>query len=261
MESDTEDIAAIDELGTGAKGKRGELIVMGELLRRSGLQVYLPVVDSGVDCVVDIGGGNYREVQIKYRENSPIFAARNFRPRDSFFFVCWLSDRGGDDFWVIPSRVFHELGKPTVARGKERIQLNIGKEGSENYSKLAPFHHTFEKLLQGATTDVQRAVRKASRKVEGEHFVQREYEREILTILTEAELPMSSKQLIDKIKERMGSSFSKADLGTTSRGRTRWESTARFAIYQGLKKRKLIEAKSKNQWVITTQGRAFLKAG
>jgi hypothetical protein len=71
-----------EELGTGEKEKRGELTVIGELLRH-GLHVFLPVVDMGVDCVVDIGGGNYREVQIKYRENKATFTARFTRPRDN----------------------------------------------------------------------------------------------------------------------------------------------------------------------------------
>jgi hypothetical protein len=105
-----------EELGTGAKGKRGELTVIGELLRY-GLHVFLPIVDRGVDCVVDIGGGNYREVQIKYRENKATFTARFTRPRDNFLIVCWLNDHGRDDFWTIPSKVFHKLGRhgvPTV---------------------------------------------------------------------------------------------------------------------------------------------------
>jgi hypothetical protein len=102
-----------EELGTGAKGKRGELTVIGELLRY-GLHVFLPIVDRGVDSVVDIGGGNYREVQIKYRENKATFTARFTRPRDNFLIVCWLNDHGRDDFWTIPSKVFHKLGLQIV---------------------------------------------------------------------------------------------------------------------------------------------------
>ena len=78
-----EDENEIEELESGVKGKKGELIVIGELLTR-GLQVYLPVVDSGIDCVVDVGGGNYKEVQIKYREDSHNFRVRAFKPRDTF---------------------------------------------------------------------------------------------------------------------------------------------------------------------------------
>lgn len=248
-----------EDLGSGAKGKRGEYIVIGELLTK-GLKVYLPVVDSGIDCIVDIGRGNYREIQIKYRENDSTFRARSFKPRDSFYIVCWLSDRGRQDFWTIPSKVFHELGKSSTISGREYIQLNIGGEGSTNYYKLAEYHHNFGNLLQGATSDVQRAVKTASKRIEGQHFTQQDYEKEILRILAEEKHPLSSKEIVTKIKERMGNSFSKADLARGSHGRIRWETTVRFAIYQGLKKDGSIEAKTKNQWVITPLGRRRLES-
>lgn len=246
-----------EELSTGAKGKRGELIVIGELLRQ-GLQVYLPVVDSGIDCVVDIGKGNFREVQIKYRENIPAFAARSFRPRDNFFIVCWLNDHGRDDFWTVPSKVFFELGKQVKVKGRDYVQLLIGKQSSSNYSKLAKYHHNFGDLLSGATSEVQEAVMRAKKRIEGQHFKQHDYERGILAILV-SDSPLSTKQIVNKIKERMGPRFREADLENVSRGRTRWESTARFAIYQGLKKKGFIEAKTKNQWTITNKGRDALK--
>lgn len=248
-----------EELGTSTKGKRGELIVIGELLRR-GFQVYLPVVDSGIDCVVDIGGGSYKEVQIKYRENTPVFSARAFKSRDSFFIVCWLSDRDRNDFWAIPSKVFQELGKPLNVKGRNYVQLQIGKESSANYAKLLPYHYNFVQFLSGATAEVHKEVQKAWKRVEGQHFRQPDYEREILAILSESAVPLSSKLIVEKVKERMGSQFSQADLEGMSRGRIRWESTARFAIYQGLKKKGLIGAKSKNQWVITSKGRDELSS-
>ncbi len=62
----------------------------------------------------------------------------------------------------------------------------------------------------------------------------------------------------------MNSRFSDADLeptkGTKGKSnRSRWEVTARFAIYQGLKKRGLIETRrKKNEWYITPKGREAL---
>ena len=167
MEQDLEP----EELGTGAKGKRGELTVIGELLRY-GLHVFLPVVDMGVDCVVDIGGGNYREVQIKYRENKATFTARFTRPRDNFLIVCWLNDHGRDDFWTIPSKVFHKLGRHGVCNSRDYIQLIIGRQGSDNYTKLAEYHHDFAALLSGATSEVHKSVQKASRLKYSRSFIQ-----------------------------------------------------------------------------------------
>ncbi len=76
------------EIGSGVKGKQAELIVFGKLLER-GYKVYTPMVDIGIDCLVDVGGGNYKEIQIKSREDSPVFTARKFKPRDNFYFVCF----------------------------------------------------------------------------------------------------------------------------------------------------------------------------
>src|SRR5437660_1071792 len=47
--------------------------------------------------------------------------------------------------------------------------------------------------------------------------------------------------------------------GTKGKRNTpRWKATARFAIYVGLKKKGLISAVSKNQWVITAKGRELI---
>jgi hypothetical protein len=62
---------------------------------------------------------------------------------------------------------------------------------------------------------------------------------------------MSTRQIISEIEKRMGHRFSAADKARMNRYRLRWENTARFAIYQGLKPRGLIEAKRKNQWTLT----------
>lgn len=244
---------AEDEADTGAKGKQGELLVIGELLQR-GYQVYLPMVDQGIDCLVDIGGGNYKEIQIKYREDESIFNARKFVPRDSFYIACYLNSRHGREIWIIPSKVFQAKGKVVQVRGRDYIQLRIGKEGSPSYNELAEYKN-FGVLLQGASKEVRKFVSQVSKRVEGPHFKQPEFEKEVLSILSSASRPMSTKEIVSKIEERLGSRFSKADLAMLTRGRVRWEGTARFAIYQGLKKKGLITAPSKNQWVITQKGR------
>lgn len=105
---------------------------------------------------------------------------------------------------------------------------------------------------------MHKEVQKASRRVEGQHFKQPDFEKEILLILSKSTGPLSSLELIGMLKQRMASKFSRADLEIGNRGRTRWENTARFAIYQGLKKRGLIEATTKNQWTITSKGRIEL---
>ena len=122
-----------EELGSVTKGKQGELIVLGKLLER-GFKVYQPMVDTGIDCLVDVGGGAYKEIQVKSREGEPIFQARQFEPRDNFYFICFLRGKHDDDYWILPSKVFKGIGRQSKVGNREYIQLRIGKEGSENYS-------------------------------------------------------------------------------------------------------------------------------
>ncbi len=250
---------AKEELDTGAKGKAGELLVIGELLQR-GYKVYVPEVDTGIDCLVDVGGGDYKEIQVKYREDEPIFNARKFSPRHNFYIACYLSSRWGRNIWIIPSKVFLARSKPIQVRGKGYLQLRIGREGSQSFNDLAEYQN-FGALLKGATQETKKAVSKASKRVEGPHLKQPDFEKEVLAILYGATMPMPAKEIVATIKSRMESRFSRADLEMLTKGRIRWEGTARFAIYQGLKRKGLIEAKTKNQWVITPKGRDALKQG
>ncbi len=103
----------------------------------------------------------------------------------------------------------------------------------------------------------------APKKIERPHLKQRDYEREALTLLSEMTTPIPARGILQNLEGRMRSRFSAADLESTeaTRGKSntpRWKVTARFAIYAGLKKKGLISAVSKNQWVITPTGREFI---
>jgi len=78
-----------EELESSVKGKQAELIVIGRLLEK-GFTVYTPLIDVGTDCLVDVDGGNYKEIQVKYREDNPVFLARKFAPRENFYIICYL---------------------------------------------------------------------------------------------------------------------------------------------------------------------------
>jgi len=105
------------------------------------------------------------------------------------------------------------------------------------------------------STALQKPVQRTAKKVEGPHLKQKDYEREVLTSLSEMTEPMPARAIIQELERRVKNRFSEADLQATegTKGKSnlpRWEATARFAIYQGLKKKGLITAMSKNQWVI-----------
>lgn len=243
----------VEELGSAAKGKQAELIVIGRLLER-GYKIYTPLVDTGIDCLVDVGEGNYKEIQVKYREDQPIYAARTFKPRDNFYFICYLSTRRGSDFWIIPSKVFNELGVPTRVGNREYIQLRIGKEGSESYGRLLNYHENFSTLLTGATREVRQSVRLASQRITGPHLKQSAFENEILAILSAESHPLERGQIVTKLYERLHERFSDADREAGRAGMARWEKTARWAV-TNLKTKGLIQSSGRNQWTIASKGR------
>jgi hypothetical protein len=128
-------------------GKQGELMVIGELLKR-GFDVYLPAVDiGGIDCIIRTSTG-YKEIQIKTRESAKIllFDVKNFTPRDNFFIICY-NLKEPDTFWVIPSKVFKENSQFLKKYG--RLRLILGDEDSKMRRKLQLYRNNFFQLKEG----------------------------------------------------------------------------------------------------------------
>jgi hypothetical protein len=250
------------DIGTSAQGKRWEFFTFGKLLEK-GYSVFIPAVDNeGIDCLVDVGHGRYKEIQVKSSARG-IFIVRNFEPRDSYYIVCVRASphsQQPEEVWVVPSKLFGKLGHSTKDGG---VQLSVGKPLSENYETLREHRDNFDRLLKGASEEVKRVVYQATKKVEGPHLKQPDYEKEALEILAEDKSPpMTTWVLVHELERRLKDRFSKADLEPTSgtkgkSNRKRWEVTARFAIYQGLKKKGLIDPEG-DGWVISPKGRALI---
>jgi hypothetical protein len=244
-----------EELDSGVKGKQGELKIIGSLLER-GFPVYSPMVDTGFDCIIDTGNGDYKEIQIKTRSKTPLFQVKDTKPRENFYIICYLMLK--NEVWVLPSKVFFE--DATKVKGKNgRIlhRLTIGKEGSKTYEELRRYRDNYAQLK--GQTGKEPSTGTGRPRVEGDHFTQGAFEEEILRILVDASTPIAAAEIINIVKLNLSYEFSKADNELVSNGRPRWEATARFALYQGLKKKGLIEAKGKNQYIITQLGRQALK--
>jgi len=128
-------------------GKQGELMVIGELLKR-GFDVYLPAVDiGGVDCIIKTDTG-YKEIQVKTRESAKIllFDVKNFTPRDNFFIICY-NLKEPDTFWVITSKVFKENSQFLKKYG--RLRLILGDEDSKMRKRLHIYRNNFFQLKEG----------------------------------------------------------------------------------------------------------------
>ncbi len=239
------------ELDSATKGKQGEFIVIGKLLLK-GHKVYTPVVDTGVDFLVDVGNGNYKELQVKYREGDTAFTARNFPPRDNFYIICYFHGRSDDDFWIVPSKIFKELGRPVSIRGRDYIQLSIGKEGSSNYNALAGYHSNWGVLLAGASKETMKTVASVSRRVEGEHFKQSDFEPHVLKALFGKKNPVTTAEIEKSLTDKL--EFSPADKKIGKNKMPRWRKTLQYALYHRLKDSKLIAKVGVGSWMITEKG-------
>lgn len=238
-----------EELISGVKGKLGELKGLGELLR-FGYSVYTPIVDTGIDCLVDVGRGNYKEVQVKYREDHGLFQVKDFQPRDSFYIMCYLSTRYGENYWVIPSKIFAQM----ASRSKGFMRLQIGKEGSESYEALRNYRENLHQLLAGAPKGTRQTVTSVRERIKGPYFTQKDFERFICAQLSITRAPKTRKQITEAVfNQYLQGKLSAADQQNIKSGQPRWRSTADWAI-SNLKRRGMIKDVAKNQYVLTEKG-------
>jgi len=105
-------------------GKIGENVIIGEFLKRD-LEVYLPVVDRGIDCVIKGSSGRFYAVQIKTlateRRGGNYFYVNNFQPRSDFFIVLHMTQT--DETYVLPSEVYEKHSREAYARRGTRRRL------------------------------------------------------------------------------------------------------------------------------------------
>ncbi len=94
------------------KGKSVEYYIISELLKND-FDVYIPVVDSeGIDLIVKNKQGTYIEIQVKSRtikNRQEQFILKEFKPKKDFFICCHNIEN--NEFWIIPSKIFHEKGR------------------------------------------------------------------------------------------------------------------------------------------------------
>jgi hypothetical protein len=78
------------EISTQQKGKQAEFFVFGELMRR-GFDLYLPVIDTGIDALIRLPDGMCQEIQVKStqaEDQAGYFNVDDLEPRASLFIVC-----------------------------------------------------------------------------------------------------------------------------------------------------------------------------
>jgi hypothetical protein len=97
-----------------ARGKAVEYKIISDLLA-NGFDVFVPVVDRGVDLIIKDSEGGFVEIQVKSRlivHPSDYFKIREFTPSHNFFIIC--HNIADDDFYVIPSKNFYEKSEKII---------------------------------------------------------------------------------------------------------------------------------------------------
>ncbi|HKZ50574.1 MAG TPA: hypothetical protein VJ256_02275 [Dehalococcoidia bacterium] len=138
-------------MGTIEGGKQGELLVLGELLKR-GAKVYVPLVDvEGIDAVLRRPDGSYAELQVKTavrRKNRPRwFRVPNLEPRRNLYIVCVALRE--QEIWVIPSKEFHEYATH-ISVEKQGATLYDLDFGGASEDKLEKYRNAWQ-LIAGPT--------------------------------------------------------------------------------------------------------------
>jgi hypothetical protein len=123
------------------KGKRAEFLVFGELLRRR-VDLYLPVIDTGIDAIVRRKDGTYLEIQVKSTE-TPIMAGcfnvydLDCYARKNFFIVGVDLSKQPPETWIFLSLVFVKYATVWKSKkGFKRYTLILDYKDRKHGNKL-----------------------------------------------------------------------------------------------------------------------------
>ena len=129
------------EIGSLAKGKGAEFSVFSELLRR-GVNLYLPVMDVGIDAIVRKEDGTCLEIQVKSTQEEDQAGWFNVYDIDQhkgtqLFIVCVDLSKGPPEVWIIPAKVFIEYSNVyEPEKGWKRYTLGIDSKSKKHGNKL-----------------------------------------------------------------------------------------------------------------------------
>ncbi|MFH1209624.1 MAG: hypothetical protein V1663_02445 [archaeon] len=110
------------------KGKAIEHFIISELLKND-FEVFIPVLDIGIDLAIKDKEGGFVEVQVKSRSMNGEdcdFVLKDFIPRENFFIVCHnINDNA---FFVMPSVIFHRKATDNRKDNPKRVWYSTIKK-------------------------------------------------------------------------------------------------------------------------------------
>jgi len=127
------------------KGKRAEFLVLGELISQE-CELYLPIIDKGIDAILRKKDGTYVEIQVKSTEKETQAGCFNIwdldliRPEESFFIVCVDMSKtraeGKPEVWVFTAKVFQEYAIPISSKEGMCYRLDLNAASRKHGNML-----------------------------------------------------------------------------------------------------------------------------
>jgi len=114
------------------KGKAIEHYIIHELLKND-FDVFVPILDTGVDMIIKDKEGGFVELQVKSREikgDQDVFFIKDFKPSHNFFIVCHNITTG--DFFCMPSKKFYQMS--TLNDKNQRVMTYEKVKGRSYYT-------------------------------------------------------------------------------------------------------------------------------
>ena len=124
-------------------GKYAELLVFGELISK-GADLYLPVLDTGIDAILRKKDGTYLEIQVKSTEKEWSLAAwvpdnlQLLRRR----FIVWVvmsKSKQNPEIWVFPGEIFKDYSTKIGAEQDftyRRLDLDATRRGDSKPRRI-----------------------------------------------------------------------------------------------------------------------------
>ena len=147
-----------DSYNSTKKGKRAEFIVFGELIRR-GADLYLPVIDIGIDAIIRKNDGAYLQIQVKSTEAQNqagwfhVWDLEEYEGR-RLFIACVDMSKEPPESWILPSEVFMDYANVSKSKeGWKKYTLGMNsrsrKHGNELRRNLLKEYREAWELLTG----------------------------------------------------------------------------------------------------------------
>ena len=116
------------------KGKAIEHYIISKLLEHD-FDVFVPIIDKGIDLIIKDREGGLVEIQVKSRtieREDYCFAIKSFEPRHNFFIICHNIKE--NIFFVMPSNLFHRHSTFNKNRGVFELPYSKLKNSYACYS-------------------------------------------------------------------------------------------------------------------------------